>query len=96
MLGGSFRRALRAEALRRDELPRTAAPAPAATGPRRNVPGAARREPVSAVSIAPDVPIAARRSQVLGRNAAHCPGRPLQPQRCSASALRADAPSARR
>jgi hypothetical protein len=29
LLGGSFRRALRAEALRRDELPRTAAPAPA-------------------------------------------------------------------
>jgi hypothetical protein len=34
--GGSFRRALRAEALRRDELPRTAAPAPAAVGPRRH------------------------------------------------------------
>jgi drug/metabolite transporter (DMT)-like permease len=30
------------------------------------------------------------------RNAAHCPGRPLQRQRCSASALRADAPTARR
>jgi hypothetical protein len=28
LLGGSFRRALRAEALRRDELPRTAVPAP--------------------------------------------------------------------
>jgi hypothetical protein len=37
-LGGSFRRALRAEALRRDELPRTAAPAPAAAGPRRHAP----------------------------------------------------------
>ena len=36
--GGSFRRALRAEALRRDELPRTAAPAPAAAGPRRHAP----------------------------------------------------------
>ena len=36
LLGGSFRRALRAEALRRDELPRTAAPAPAAAGPRRH------------------------------------------------------------
>jgi hypothetical protein len=36
--GGSFRRALRAEALRRGELPRTAAPAPAAAGPRRHVP----------------------------------------------------------
>ena len=36
--GGSFRRALRAEALRRDELPRTAAPAPAAVSPRRNAP----------------------------------------------------------
>ena len=33
---GSFRRALRAEALRRDELPRTAAPALAAAGPRRH------------------------------------------------------------
>ena len=38
LLGGSFRRALRAEALRRDELPRTAAPAPAAAGPRRHAP----------------------------------------------------------
>ena len=37
-LGGSFRRALRAEALRRDELPRMAAPAPAAAGPRRHAP----------------------------------------------------------
>jgi hypothetical protein len=61
--GGSFRRALRAEVLRRDELPRTAAPAPAAAGPRRNVPGAARRELVAAVGVAPDTPIAGRRSQ---------------------------------
>ena len=38
LLGGSFRRALRAEALRRDELPRTAAPAPAAAGPRHHGP----------------------------------------------------------
>ena len=38
LLGGSFRRALRAGALRRDELPRTAAPAPAAAGPRRHAP----------------------------------------------------------
>jgi hypothetical protein len=36
--GGSFRRALRAEALRRDELPRVASPAPAAAGARRIAP----------------------------------------------------------
>jgi hypothetical protein len=44
---------------------------------------------------APDAPIAAKVSQRPGRNAAHCPGWPLQPQRCSASPAR-DAPAARR
>ena len=38
----------RAAALRARRLPRTAAPAPAAAGPRRNVPGAARRGLVAA------------------------------------------------
>ena len=39
----------RAVALRARRLPRTAPPPPAATSPRRNVPGAARRERVTAV-----------------------------------------------
>jgi hypothetical protein len=65
-LGGSFARVLRTKALRTRRLPRTAAPAPAAAGPRRNVPDAARRELVSAVSIAPGAPTAWRKSQVPG------------------------------
>jgi hypothetical protein len=44
VVGGSFRRALRVEALRRDELPRTAAPAPVAAGPRRHAPDAVPHE----------------------------------------------------
>jgi hypothetical protein len=40
------------------------------------------------VNIVPRAPVAGRRSQLAGRNAAHCPGRPLQPQRCFASPLR--------
>ena len=59
--GGSFRRALRAEALRRDELPRTAAPAPAAAGPRRHAPDAAPHEQGRAVTLAPSAPIAVRK-----------------------------------
>ena len=38
-----------------------------------------------AVSVAPDAPIAGRMSQPQGRNAAHGPGWPVQPQRCFAS-----------
>ncbi len=34
---------------------------------------------------APGAPGAVKMSQPAGRNAAHCPGWPLQPQRCSAS-----------
>jgi hypothetical protein len=84
--GGSFRRAFRAEALRRGELPRTAAsPAPAAVGPRRNVPDAAPREPDQAITLVPSATFAVQRSQPPGRNAAHCLGRSLQPQRCFAS-----------
>jgi len=78
--GGSFRRALRAEALRRDELPRTAAPAPAAAGPRRHAPmpchtSRARPSRSRRVRRSP-----CERSQPPGRNATHCPGRPLHPQ----------------
>ena len=61
MLGGSFRRALRAEALRRDELPRTAAPAPAAAGPRRHAPMPCQHEQGQAVTLAPSAPIAVRK-----------------------------------
>ena len=45
----------------------------------------ARQHHGQAVTLAPDAPIAERMSQRPGRNAAHCPGRSLQPQRCSAS-----------
>jgi len=58
LLGGSFRSAIRAEALRRDELPHTASPFPAAAGPRRNVPDAAPHEQDQAVPFAPSAPIA--------------------------------------
>ena len=58
LLGGSFRRALRAEALRRDELPRTASPFPAAAGPRRNVPMPRHTSRTQAVPFAPSAPTA--------------------------------------
>jgi hypothetical protein len=45
----------------------------------------ARQHHDQAVNVAPNTPIADRMSQAPGRNAAHCPGRPLQPQRCFAS-----------
>jgi hypothetical protein len=45
----------------------------------------ARQHHDQAVKVAPNVPVVGRMSQPPGRNAAHCPGRPLQPQRCSAS-----------
>jgi hypothetical protein len=38
-----------------------------------------------AVTLTPSAPIAVKRSLRPDRNAAHCPGRPLQPQRCFAS-----------
>jgi hypothetical protein len=79
-LGGSFRRALRAEALRRDELPRMAAPAPARNRSPPSRPDAVPHEQGQAVTLAPSAPIAVERSQPPGRNAAHCPGRPLQRQ----------------
>ena len=77
----------RAVALRARRLPRTASPAPAAGGPRRNVPGAASRELVSAVMLRQVRRSPCEGHRDRGRNAAHCPGRPLQRQRCSASAL---------
>jgi hypothetical protein len=40
----------------------------------------ARQHHGQAVSDAPSAPIAGRMSQAPGRNAAHCPGRPLQRQ----------------
>jgi Flp pilus assembly protein CpaB len=64
--GGSFRRALRAEALRRDELPRTAAPAPAAAGPRRHDPDAVPHEQDQVVTLAPSAPIAVRKVTATG------------------------------
>jgi hypothetical protein len=68
LLGGSFRRALRAEALRRDELPRTPAPAPAAAGPRRHAPMPRQHEQGQgqAIAIAPSAPIAARKVTATG------------------------------
>ena len=45
----------------------------------------ARQHHGQAVNVAPSAPIAGRMSQPRGRNAAHCPGWPLQPQRCFAS-----------
>jgi hypothetical protein len=38
-----------------------------------------------AVNVAPSAPTSVRMSPRAGRNAAHCPGWPLQPQRCFAS-----------
>jgi hypothetical protein len=66
-------------------LPRAAPPV---TGRLRSPPypaAALASTTARAVSIAPDAPVAGRMSQPPGRNAAHCPGWPLQPQRCSAS-----------
>jgi hypothetical protein len=45
----------------------------------------ARQHHGQAVAVAVDTPIAVKVSQLPGRNAAHCPGWPLRPQRCSAS-----------
>ena len=42
----------------------------------------ARQHHGQAVSLAPSAPIAVKMSQPPGRNAAHCPGRPLQRQGC--------------
>ncbi len=70
----------KSEALRRDELPRTAAPAPAAAGPRRHAPMplyTSRTRPSRSRRVRRSP---CERSQPPGRNAAHCPGRPLQRQ----------------
>ena len=40
----------------------------------------ARQHHGQAVNVTPDAPIAGRMSQTQDRNAAHCPGRPLQRQ----------------
>ena len=45
----------------------------------------ARQHHGQAVTLAPGAPGAVKMSQRPGRNAAHCPGWPLQPQRCFAS-----------
>jgi hypothetical protein len=45
----------------------------------------ARQHHGQAVNVAPSVPIGGRMAQPPGRNAAHCLGWPLQPQRCFAS-----------
>jgi len=72
----------RAVALRAGRLPRAGCPGSGRSRSRRTVPGAMGRELVLTVMLAPGVPIAVRRSQGPGRNAAHCPGRPLQRQPC--------------
>ena len=77
---GSFRRALRAEALRRAELPRPVVPVTGRVRYPPYLPGAAPASRSQAVSLAPDAPIAGKRSRSTGRNAAHCPGRLLHPQ----------------
>jgi hypothetical protein len=78
--GRQLRRVLRTRALRPRRLPRTASPPLAASGPRRNVPGVARRELVRAVRHRVGAPVAGRKVSSPGRNAAHCPCRPLHPQ----------------
>jgi hypothetical protein len=93
--GRQLRRVLRTRALRPRQLPRTASPPPAATGPHRNAPGVARREPVRPSGIAPGMPRAGRKARP-GRNATHCPGRslPRQGRACGASPRRwAQAPT---
>jgi hypothetical protein len=45
----------------------------------------AHRHQDQAVKIATSTPRTVKMSQQADRNAAHCPGRPLQPQRCFAS-----------
>ena len=74
--GGSFRRALRAEALRRAELPRPVAPV---TGRMRRSPYQPAAAPVHEDLAVRHAKVARRRgrkSQKRGRNAAHCLGRP--------------------
>jgi hypothetical protein len=66
-------------------LPRTAPPV---TGRLRSPPypaAAPRQHHDQAVTLTPGAPGAGKMSERQGRNAAHCPGWPLQPQRCSAS-----------
>jgi hypothetical protein len=81
---GSFRRALRAGALRRAELPRPVAPVAGRVQCPPYHPGAAPVREDQAVKHAGVAPTPGR-SRRRRRNAAHCPGRPLQPQRCFAS-----------
>ena len=82
--GGSFRRVLRAQALRRGGCrarhPGDRPPAVLAVSRCR-----ARQHHGQADDHAPGAPIVVKMSQSPGRNAAHCPGRSLQPQRCFAS-----------
>ncbi len=49
------------------------------------LPGTAPADDGQAVSLAPSAAVAVKMSQRPGRNAAHCPGWLLQPQRCFAS-----------
>jgi hypothetical protein len=84
LAGGSFRRALRAEALPRAELPRPVASVTDRVQCPPYLPDAAPGREDQAVSLTRIAPTPGR-SQAPGRNAAHCPGRPVQPQRCFAS-----------
>jgi hypothetical protein len=82
------------EALRRAELPR---PVARVTGRVRCPPYHPAAAPVredQAVRHAPDATSPEKRHRGGGRNAAHCPSWPLQPQQCFASRKR-DAPTAR-
>jgi len=77
--GGSFRRVLRTQVLRRGGC---RARHPPVTG-RLRIPAVsrcrARQHHGQAVSVAPDGPITGKMSEPPGRNAAQCPGWPLQP-----------------
>jgi hypothetical protein len=77
--GGSFRRVLRTQVLRRGGCrarhPGDRPPAVPAESRCR-----ARQHHDQAVNVAPSAPGAMKMSQPAGRNAAHCPCRPLHPQ----------------
>jgi hypothetical protein len=65
-------------------LPRSVAPVTGRCGSRR-IRCRARQHHGQADELAPDVSMAVKMPQWLCRDAAHCPGWPLRPQRCFAS-----------
>jgi hypothetical protein len=82
--GGSFRRVLRTQALRRGGCRAQHSRRPAACGPRR-IPLPHPPAPRLGHHPRAGAPGTVKMSKPAGRSAAHCPGWPLQPQRCSAS-----------